>query len=69
MQEKRKADQDKIFRKGHFFYEKEYEDNGDFKRESRSLKGKQLYSKGMNLSRWDIQDELKGIREFHYGKK
>jgi len=62
----------KLIRSNYFengiFYEKEYEANGDFKSESRSIKGKQIYSKGMNISGWDIQDELKGTREFYHGK-
>ena len=62
----------KLIRSNYFengiFYEKEFEANGDFKSESRSVKGKQIYSKGMNLSGWDIQDELKGTRIFYHGK-
>lgn len=50
------------------FYEKEFEENGDFKRESRSKDGKRIYSKSMNLSGWDIEDDLKGTRTFYYGK-
>ncbi|WP_133558596.1 hypothetical protein [Pedobacter duraquae] len=53
---------------GDVFYEKEFEDNGDFKSESRSRNGKTFYSKRMNLSGWDIQDEIKGTRTFYYGK-
>lgn len=50
------------------FYEKKFEKNGDFKSESRSKDGKLLYSKGMNLSGWDVQDEVEGTRTFYYGK-
>lgn len=50
------------------FYEKEFEENGDFKSESRSKDGKRIYSKSMNLSGWDIQDDIKGTRTFYYGK-
>lgn len=53
---------------GDIFYEKEFETNGDFKSESRSKGGKVIYSKRMNLSGWDIQDEIKGTRIFYYGK-
>lgn len=54
--------------KNDIFYEKEFESNGDFKREARYRKGEMIYSKGMNLSGWDVQDELKGTRTFYYGK-
>jgi uncharacterized cupredoxin-like copper-binding protein len=53
---------------GDVFYEKAFEDNGDFKSESRSRAGKVFYSKQMNLSGWDIQDDIKGTRTFYYGK-
>ena len=53
---------------GDVFYEKEFETNGDFKSESRSRDGKTFYSKRMNLSGWDVQDEIKGTRTFYYGK-
>ncbi|PQA97792.1 hypothetical protein B0A69_00180 [Chryseobacterium shigense] len=50
------------------FYEKEFDENGDFKSESRSKDGKVVYSKRMNLSGWDVQDETEGTRTFYYGK-
>lgn len=64
--EKGKLVESTYFDKG-IFYEKEFEVNGDFKSESRSRDGKLLYSKRMNLSGWDIQDEVKGTRTFYYG--
>jgi hypothetical protein len=50
------------------FYEKEFETNGDFKSESRARDGKVIYSKSMNLSGWDVQDDTAGTRTFYYGK-
>ncbi|MDP9962106.1 hypothetical protein [Chryseobacterium lathyri] len=50
------------------FYEKQFETNGDFKSESRAKDGTLIYSKSMNLSGWDIQDDIKGTRTFYYGK-
>ncbi|MCT2406111.1 hypothetical protein NZD88_00905 [Chryseobacterium antibioticum] len=50
------------------FYEKEFEPNGDFKSESRAIDGKAVYSKRMNLSGWDVEDDVEGTRTFYYGK-
>lgn len=55
------------FDKG-IFYEKQFEANGDFKSESRAIDGKIVYSKSMNLSGWDVEDDTKGTRTFYYGK-
>ncbi|MCT2561930.1 hypothetical protein [Chryseobacterium herbae] len=50
------------------FYEKQFEPNGDFKSESRAIDGTVVYSKKMNLSGWDVEDEIEGTRTFYYGK-
>ncbi|NML69294.1 hypothetical protein HHL23_05745 [Chryseobacterium sp. RP-3-3] len=50
------------------FYVKEFEPNGDFKSESRAIDGKAVYSKSMNLSGWDVEDDVEGTRTFYYGK-
>lgn len=50
------------------FYVKEFEPNGEFKSESRAIDGKTVYSKSMNLSGWDVEDDIKGTRTFYYGK-
>lgn len=47
------------------FYNKSSE-NSQYESESRYQNGELIYSKSMNLSGWDIQDNIKGTREFYY---
>lgn len=50
------------------FFEKQFEPNGDLRSEWRAKDGTLIYSKSMNLSGWDVQDDIKGTRTFYYGK-
>ncbi|MFB9077687.1 hypothetical protein ACFFLS_00745 [Flavobacterium procerum] len=52
--------------KGNIFYNKDSE-NTQYESEQRYRNGERIYSKNMNLSGWDIQDDIKGTREFYYG--
>lgn len=44
-----------------------YYDDDKLRNECRYVAGEKIYSKNINLSGWDIQDEVKGTRTFYYG--
>jgi hypothetical protein len=59
---------DSAYKVSDTFYELEFDNDGHFKRETRSYQGNVIYTKSLNDSGIEIEDKLKGTTTIYEGK-